>query len=138
MLIAAPAAAQVTTSAIRGTVTSVDDGLPLVGAEVVLLHMRSGNEKTVLTNDSGNFAFTGLRIGGPYQATTQALGFVTAVDKDIFLTAGRTRDLRVGLRLAEEVINIVDQMAPRNLSAKTVVSASSITELPSIARDPRT
>lgn len=136
-LFASSAAAQVITSAIRGTVTSADDGLPIVGAEVVLVHVPSGNEKTALTNDSGNFAFTGLRIGGPYTVTVQSLGFAPFEQKDVFLTAGRTRDINVGLRLTEEIINITVTSTPRNASNKTVVRGEDIGELPSIGRDPK-
>lgn len=136
-LFASSAAAQVITAAIRGTVTSADDGLPIVGAEVVLVHVPSGNEKTALTNDSGNFAFTGLRIGGPYTVTVQSLGFAPFEQKDVFLTAGRTRDINVGLRLTEEIINITVTSTPRNASNKTVVRGEDIGELPSIGRDPK-
>jgi Carboxypeptidase regulatory-like domain/TonB dependent receptor/TonB-dependent Receptor Plug Domain len=131
------ASAQVITAAVRGTVTSADDGLPIADAEVVLVHVPSGNEKTALSNDSGSFAFTGLRIGGPYRVTVQSLGFAPFDQKDIFLTAGKTREIAVGLRLTEEVINIVGTSTPRNASARTVVSAEAIGELPSIGRDPK-
>lgn len=125
------------TAAVRGTVTSSDDGLPIAGAEVVLIHVPSGNEKTALSNDSGQFAFTGLRIGGPYTVTVQSLGFAPFEQKDIFLTAGRTKDVNVGLRLTEEIINITVTSTPRNASNKTVVSGEDIGELPSIGRDPK-
>jgi outer membrane receptor for ferrienterochelin and colicin len=136
-LFTSSAAAQVITSAIRGTVTSADDGLPIAGAEVLLVHVPSGNEKTALSNDSGGFAFTGLRIGGPYTVSVQSLGFAPFDQKEIYLTAGRTRDIAVGLRLTEEVINIVVTSTPRNASQKTVVTAEDIGELPSIGRDPK-
>jgi outer membrane receptor for ferrienterochelin and colicin len=136
-LFTSSAAAQVITAAIRGNVTSADDGLPIVDAEVVLVHVPSGNEKTARTNDSGGFAFTGLRIGGPYTVTVQSLGFAPFEQKEVFLTAGRTRDLNVGLRLTEEVINIIVTSTPRNASQKTVVRSEDIGELPSIGRDPK-
>lgn len=136
-LLSSSAMAQVITSAIRGTVTSADDGLPIGGAEVLLVHVPSGNEKSVVTNASGVFAFTGLRIGGPYTVTVQSLGFAPFDQKEIYLTAGRTRDIAVGLRLTEEVINIEVTVTPRNASQKTVVTAEDIGELPSIGRDPK-
>jgi hypothetical protein len=131
------ARAQVITAAIRGTVTSADDGVAIAGAEVVLTHIPSGNEKAVSTNESGSFAFTGLRIGGPYRVSVQLPGFVPFDEKDIFLTAGRTRDVNVGLKLSEEVITITEKVAPRNVSSKTVVGGETIGELPSIGRDPK-
>ena len=136
-LFTSSAMAQVITSAVRGTVVSADDGVPIAEAEVRLVHVPSGNEKTVLTSSSGNFAFTGLRIGGPYTISVNSLGFALFEEKGINLTAGRTRDISVGLRLTEEVINIEVTVTPRNASQKTVVSAEEIDELPSISRDPK-
>ncbi len=136
-LLATPASAQVITSAIRGTVTSADDGQPLIGADVVLLHVPSGNEKVVQTNETGDFAFTGLRIGGPYKVTVTAAGFAQFEEGNIFLSAGKTRDVNAGLKMSEEVIEITVTNTPRNASNKVVVGAADIGELPSIGRDPK-
>lgn len=89
------------TSAIRGTVTSADDELPIVGAEVTVLHVPSGNQRMATTKDDGSFAFTALAIGGPYTVTAVALGFDTGKEENIFLTANRTRDVQFGLKLSE-------------------------------------
>lgn len=94
-------AAQDATSAIRGTVTSADDGLPIVAAVVTLVHVPSGRQKEATTGEDGSFAFTELAIGGPYSVTALALGFVTETEKNIFLTADRTRDVQFGLKLSE-------------------------------------
>jgi Carboxypeptidase regulatory-like domain/TonB-dependent Receptor Plug Domain len=131
------ASAQVITAAVRGTVVSADDGLPIVDAEVILIHVPSGNEKATRTNEGGSFAFTGLRIGGPYEVRVNSLGYAPFQQKDISLTAGKTRDLDVGLKLSEEIININVTVTPRNSSSKTLVRSEDINELPSIGRDPK-
>lgn len=96
-----PEADPTSTSAIRGTVSSADDELPIAGAEVTVLHVPSGNQRIATTKDDGSFAFTGLAIGGPYTATAVALGFDTGKEENIFLTANKTRDLQFGLKLSE-------------------------------------
>ncbi|HRC54476.1 MAG: TonB-dependent receptor [Myxococcales bacterium] len=116
---------------------TADDGEPIVAADVTLLHVPSGNEKTVQTNETGDFAFTGLRVGGPYRVSVLSLGFAPFSEDKIMLTAGKTRDMNVALKLTEEIINIVVTNTPRNASAKTVVAAEDIGELPSIGRDPK-
>ncbi|MCF6262432.1 MAG: carboxypeptidase regulatory-like domain-containing protein [Xanthomonadales bacterium] len=58
--------AQVTTSTIKGYV--YDEGGDLLsGASVVVKDMRTGKERTYLTNSSGVFLATRLAVGGPYQ-----------------------------------------------------------------------
>lgn len=94
-------AAQDATSAIRGTVSSADDGLALAGAVVTLVHVPSGSQKEATTGNDGGYAFTGLATGGPYTVTAMALGFVTKSEEQIFLTADRTRDVQFGLKLSE-------------------------------------
>lgn len=136
-LFVGPASAQVITSAVRGTVTDADDGTPIALADVTLVHVPSGNTKTVQSNDTGDFAFTGLRVGGPYTITVASLGFQPFEQGNIFLTAGKTRDIAAELRLSGEIIEITVEEAQRNASAKTVVGAEEIGELPSIGRDPK-
>ena len=55
--------AQVNTSGLRGAVTA-PDGSILANAQVVLVHEPSQNVKSARTNTDGEFAFTGLRVGG--------------------------------------------------------------------------
>src|SRR5262245_54592543 len=103
-VLATHASAQVVTSTLRGTVKSADDGQPMVEAEVTLIHMPTGNTKSTTTNADGVFVFTGLRVGGPYHVKAEPMGFKAAEADDIFLSAGKTRDLSLDVRLQEEVI----------------------------------
>jgi hypothetical protein len=132
-----PAWAQVTTATVRGTVKSADDGVSMAGVEVTLVDESTGSVKTVTTNDDGSFAFNNLQVGGPYHVTAAFAGFKPAEEKGIFLTANKTRDVTLGLRLAEEVIEVSGTAVARTTSNRTVVSAAEIDELPSVGRDPR-
>ena len=88
--IALPAAAQVTTSNLRGTVVSADDQLPMAEVEVTLIHIPSGNTQSANTNADGAYVFTNLRVGGPYLIRVESIGFQRVELENIFLTAGKT------------------------------------------------
>jgi hypothetical protein len=136
-LIASLAAAQVTTANLRGTVQSADDKLPMAEVELTLLHIPSGTRQTAKSNSDGGYAFTNLRIGGPYQLTAEPIGFHPVLIENIFLTAGKTRDVPIEIQLQTEVIEVRGTAVPRNTSGRTVVSANEINSLPSVGRDPR-
>jgi len=137
VMLASSARAQVTTAELRGTVRSSDDGVPMAEVTVTLIHVPSGNEKTTTTNADGGFVFTGLRVGGPYSVTATFEGFAPALINNIYLTAGKTRDVPIGLHLPEEVIEVTGTSVPRNTSQRTVITSKDIDELPSVTRDPR-
>ncbi len=131
------ARAQVTTATVRGTVKSADDGAAMAEVQITLVHLPTGNVKTVTTNSDGAFAFSGLRVGGPYRVTAQLEGFKNAEQDGITLSAGKTRDLSLALHLQEEVIEVAGSSIPRATSERTVVTSAEIEALPSVSRDPR-
>jgi hypothetical protein len=131
------AVAQVVTGNMRGTVRSSDDGAPMAEILVTLVHVPSGNEKTTTTNADGAYAFTGLRVGGPYTVTANLDGFLPAQATNIFLSAGKTRDVPLALRLPNEVIEVTGSAVARTSSARTVITSQDIENSPSISRDPR-
>ena len=136
LLWAAAASAQVTTGTIRGAVTSADDHTPMMAVTVTLLHVPTGTSKTTVTNDSGEYVFTNLRVGGPYKITAQLDGFKDTEEDGIFLIAGKTRDTPLELHLNAEVIEVSGTKVQPSTSAKTVLTAQDIDSLPSISRDP--
>ena len=129
--------AQSTTATLRGVVQSATDSQPMAEAEVTLVHEPSGNVKTTTSNTDGAFVFTGLRVGGPYHLTAKFGGFKDTEEKGIFLSAGRTVDVTLGLKLEEEVIEVTSSAVPRTTSGRLVITAAEIEALPSIDRDPR-
>ena len=136
-LISSQAAAQVTTANLRGTVQSADDQLPMAEVEVTLLHIPSGNRQTATSSSDGAYAFTNLRVGGPYIVRAESIGFQPFLLEDIFLTAGKTRDVPIRLRLQTEVIEVKGSPVARSTSGRTVITAAEIESLPSVGRDPR-
>jgi hypothetical protein len=135
--LAAPAAAQVTTSTVRGTVKSADDGAAMAEVEVTLVDEATGSVKTTTTNSDGDYAFTNVQVGGPYHITANLTGFKPAEEKGIILVSNKTRDVALVLHLKEEVIEVTGNALPRNTSNRTVVTAAEIDQLPSVNRDPR-
>ena len=138
-LVSRPASvmAQVITATLRGTVHGADDGTPMAEVEVTLVNEATGDIRTATTNADGAFAFTNLQVGGPYHLTANFAGFKPSEEKGLILTASRTRDVDLGMRLQEEVIEVSGNAIARNTSNKTVVTAAEIDELPSVNRDPR-
>ena len=129
--------AQVTTATLRGTVKGADDGVAMAEAEVTLVDDATGATKSATTNSDGVFAFTNLQVGGPYHVTATVMGFKQSEEKDILLTANRTRDVDLRMHLQEEVIEVAGTVITRNTSNRTIVTAAEIDQLPSVGRDPR-
>jgi hypothetical protein len=129
--------AQVTTSTLRGTVKSSDDGAAMAEVEVTLVDESTGATKTTATDGQGNFAFNNLRVGGPYHITAQLTGFKQVEEKGIFLQSNKTRDVDLALHLQEEVIEVSGSSVARSTSNRTVISVAEIESLPSVGRDPR-
>jgi hypothetical protein len=108
-VMAAPAHAQETTSAIRGSVTG--DGAPLSGAQVRVIHTPSGTVSSSVTDAQGNFNANGLRIGGPFVIEVNADGFEQSSITDIFLQAGQP--LRLPIDLQSQSVIVVSASSVR-------------------------
>ncbi|MGN7931311.1 TonB-dependent receptor [Sphingopyxis sp. 22461] len=93
--LAAPAAAQETSSSLRGTVETASG--PVAGAAVTLTHVPSGTVSRTTTDSSGNFGANGLRVGGPYTVEVTSDGFDSAQVTDLFLQAGQPFRLPITL-----------------------------------------
>jgi len=132
-----PATAQVTTATLRGAVKGADDGVAMAGVEVTLVDESTGVVKTATTDSEGNFVFNNLQVGGPYHVTAQLTGFKPSEETNIFLSSNKVRDVALGMKLAEEVIEVSGTATVRAASNRTTVTAAEIAELPSVSRDPR-
>src|SRR5687767_10233639 len=129
--------AQVTTSTLRGTVRAADDGAPMAETPITLVHVPSGGTFTATTNTDGVFVFTNMRVGGPYFVKAEPPGFKVVSEDNIFLQAGKTRDVNLKARLEEEVIEVEGTSITRSTSGRTVITSAEINALPSVSRDPR-
>lgn len=93
--LAAPAAAQETSSSVRGTVESASG--PVAGASVTVTHVPSGTVSRTTTDGSGNFGANGLRVGGPFTVEVTADGYDSTQVTDLFLQAGQPFRLPITL-----------------------------------------
>jgi hypothetical protein len=135
---AAPAYAQETTSSMRGTVTG--DGAPLAGAEVRVIHTPSGTVASTVTDSTGTFSTSGLRLGGPFTVEVNAPGFEQSSVTDIFLQAGQP--FRVPIELQSQAVIVVTASSiaasrPLESGAGTVLSARDIAGVSNVNRDIR-
>jgi hypothetical protein len=129
--------AQVNTGGLRGSVAG-EDGVAMELAEVTLVHEPTKNTKSAYTNAAGEFAFTGLRVGGPYSVTVTFAGFRPAGFTNIFLDAGKVERVNVRLAVATDEVIVIDADAtPRTTSQKVEFNAADIDALPGITRDPK-
>ena len=64
----------ITTSGLDGFVTDNEDN-PLVGANVVAVHVPSGTQYGTSVRDGGLFTIPNMRVGGPYTITVSFIGY---------------------------------------------------------------
>lgn len=140
-LLAAPATAtaQVTTSAMRGSVTD-SAGRPLEGAQIEAVHQPSGTRYAATTRADGRFTLPGLRVGGPYVVTAARLGYQKQTKGDISLALGVSAD--VNFRMVSAAVQLTavtvqaeaGALASTRTGAATQVSREAIEALPTISR----
>ncbi len=130
--------AQVTTAGIRARVSIAGSSEPLPGARVVVTHVPTGSRKEAFANQSGEAAFTGLRVGGPYTIDVFFEGFTHPGYRGVTLLAGKNARIRFQMQVAtgEEII-IQGKRVPENSSQRLTFSEKDINNLPSIGRDPK-
>lgn len=130
----------ITSAAIYGTVTD-PNGNPLVGANVVALHVPTGTIYGTTTRANGDYNLPNLRVGGPYTLTFSFIGYVKQEQTDITLQLSQS--LRQNFVASEEVFEAGEVVvtAERSLvlnaartGAATNVVREQIDRLPSISR----
>ncbi|UCE70529.1 MAG: TonB-dependent receptor [Flavobacteriaceae bacterium] len=140
LLLSVTAGAQVTTSNIRGLVTD-QQGVPMLGANIVAVHTPTGTRYGAITNIDGRFNLLNLRVGGPYEVTISYVGYTTQQESDVFLTLGKTFSLEVQLveesQMLDEVVLTSDRegiFGSDRTGAETSVGRRELTRLPTISR----
>ncbi len=142
LALAAPAVmAQEVTGTIRGEVTD-DDGNPIPGAVVTIVHTPSGTRSVVRTDASGGFSVANLRIGGPFDVSVEAPGFEGATATITNISAGEPQRISVFLVPEGQVIEVVAARTARSSIAlasgpATILTAREIEGVASINRDIR-
>jgi len=98
-LLAAPAFAQDTSSAISGRVLDAG-GKPVANAEVKLVHEPSGTTKIVQTDAEGRYSAQGLRVGGPFDVIASKDGHTVAEQGNVFLQLAQTNAVNLSAEQA--------------------------------------
>ncbi len=132
-LTAVPAAAQVNTADLSGTVTD-PKGLVIVGAKVSAKHVGTGSARETVTDESGWYRISGLPPGS-YEVSVEAAGFATLKNPSLTLAIGRQEVFNAQMQIArgDTIIEVNDEtpfIETRNTSAKTVVDSAQISTLP--------
>jgi len=137
-LLAAPLAqAQETASQMTGYVVD-HEGKPIAGAQVTIVHVPTSTTATVTTTASGQFAATGLRVGGPYRVTAKAEGMQEASVEDLYTRlAERTSVTLVAQPIVQLAGVQVSGASEREVTigAGSQFNAQDVSKLPSISRD---
>lgn len=124
--------AQVTTSSLRGVVTT--DGKPIPGATVIAVHKPSGTTYGRAVDNEGNYHISGMRVGGPYSITISFIGFKTITYSNVELPLGETVVIDANLREEDAIIDeIVIAYATEDMHTQNF-SSSSIGKIPTIER----
>ena len=141
-LVAAPALAQNTTSAIAGRVTGTD-GKPAGGAQVTILHVDSGSVNNVTTDAEGRYSVRGLRTGGPYTITITKGGVIEKRD-NVYLQLAETASLDARLGTSATALDTIvvtgkaevsDKFSNTAMGAGTNVSRADLDAFASIQRN---
>ena len=105
---------------VRGTVTDSTGGV-LPGAEVTVRHETTGESTTGLTDETGNYEFTGLPPG-PYTLTAEAPSFRMVIYNNVELMPGQPVLQNFTLEIAVDTTLIVvgSRAQPRSVTASTV------------------
>ncbi len=135
---AAPAAAQLTTGTIIGTISDETKAL-LPGATVTVTNAETGLTRTLTTNEHGRFEATNLPAG-TYEVSASLQGFGTAVRKGITLVVGRNAVIDLTLPLAtvqQELVVTADAPLVETTSATVtnLIDEKKVQDLPLVNRD---
>ncbi len=140
LLIAASAFSQgVTTSSMGGKITDAAEE-PLLGANVVAVHVPSGTTYGAISDFDGYYRIPNMRVGGPYKVTISYVGFNDFVRENVYLNLGQTERINISLTesstaLDEVVVTAVnDGFSSNRTGSSTNVSQRDINTLPSASR----
>lgn len=137
--------AQVTSGDLVGRVTD-PSGNPVVGAEVLIVHVPSGTRRTVTSTDGGLYSSRGLRVGGPYTVTVTASGFQGTSVEDIAVPLGNAVTVNLALdaiassdqAIALDTVQVVGTeiaggtFDPANMGTTTQITRDQIENNPSV------
>ncbi|MBT8473454.1 MAG: TonB-dependent receptor, partial [Marinicaulis sp.] len=139
-VITAPAMAQSTTGAIRGTVVD-SSGNPVAGANVTITDRTTGATTTATTGASGAYSARGLSVGGDYAVRVTSSEYGAQTVEDVRLSVGDTTSVPFVLSAAtaggDEIIVTSSRSTVSEVASgpSAVFSAQDLAFLPALNRD---
>jgi Carboxypeptidase regulatory-like domain/TonB dependent receptor len=133
-----PVLAQNTTSAVSGRVVG-NDGRPVAGATVTIVHTPSGTTVNATTDSEGRYAARGLRAGGPYSITFQRGNDIDR-RSDVNLALAETLTLDGLLGVSAQTVTVTGRSASARfdrgaMGAGTQIGQRELNALASIQRN---
>src|SRR5256884_8933974 len=127
------ARAQVTTAAVRGTVTD-EQGAAIAGAEVTITNVDTSFNRTALTSSDGEYNFPDLPLGH-YKIHATHSGFKSSEQTGITLHANDSLVINVGLKVGAITESVTVEAAPitvetTNGELSGLIQGSQVADLP--------
>ncbi len=139
-MLAGPAVAQQVTSSLGGQVFD-QDGNPLGGATVEIVHEPTGTTRFADTLDNGRFQARNLRVGGPYTVTAYRDGYEPQTFENVSLRLGEVENLRFEVVDTAELDRVVvagqvisQVFTPDNMGMGSTIGTDRIDNFASISR----
>src|SRR5437016_2611031 len=134
-----PAAAQVTTGNIRGTVVDTSEG-GIGNVTVILTNVQMGTQRVVTTNGVGDFNAPSMPLGD-YQISAEIAGFQKKITSGLNLQVDQTAVIRIVLEPGAvtqqvEVTSAAPLLDAQTSSLRQVIENQRILELPLNGRNP--
>jgi hypothetical protein len=82
------------------------EGIP--GAAVILTHIPTGTEYTMMSSEDGYYVFPNVKVGGPYKLEVKYIGYSDVSQEDIYLSLNQTLKLPITMYLETENIEEVE------------------------------
>ncbi len=128
-----------TTGSMNGKVS--DSSEPLIGANVLAVHLPTGTTYGNSTNIDGLYRLPNMRVGGPYTVTVSYTGYDDFIKENVYLQLGQSlkldavlRETSVELEGVEVVASRTDVFNGQQTGAETNVSEREIAVLPQVSR----
>src|SRR2546422_7332534 len=127
------ARAQVIQSTILGTVTDASGGV-IPGASVTVKNEGTGFERTMITDQNGDYRIAGLEVGS-YQVSVTAQGFKSFARSKIGLDSSQIKRVDANLEVGEAtstvtVVGGVGQLETETSSLSNVKTSQDFVQLP--------
>lgn len=97
----------VTDANLEGKVSN-NSGEGIPGAAVILTHIPTGTEYTMMSSEAGYYVFPNVKVGGPYKLEAKYIGYSDVSQEDIYLSLNQTLKLPITMYLETENIEEVE------------------------------